>query len=153
MTKDEIISICEKYEIRNYSINEDGSIDVEGFADLSGKKLKEIPLKFNRVNGYFSCSGNQLSSLINSTKTVEDSFSCSYNPNLVSLQYCPKFISSIFYCNDCLKLTPWEMRWVLMSHIGGKFLSDNDEADNIINKYKNQKKLIPQALAELKTLQ
>jgi hypothetical protein len=39
----EIINICKKYNIQNYTINPDGSIDVNGDVWLSNKKLTKIP--------------------------------------------------------------------------------------------------------------
>ncbi len=62
MSEQEIHNICEKYNITNYTINPDGSIDVDDGVDLSGKDLIKIPLKFNKVNGWFDCSYNQLTS-------------------------------------------------------------------------------------------
>ena len=44
--KSQIDDICEYYGITNYSINPDGSIDVDGVVDLSNMQLKEIPIKF-----------------------------------------------------------------------------------------------------------
>ena len=61
MKEQEIHDICEKYDIKNYTINPDGSIDVDDGVDLSGKDLIKIPLKFNKVNGWFDCSYNRLS--------------------------------------------------------------------------------------------
>ena len=52
--------ICKKYGITNYTINQDGSIDVNGSVNLSRENLTKLPLKFNRVSGYFDCSNNQL---------------------------------------------------------------------------------------------
>ena len=49
-----IHDICKEYDIENYTINSDGSIDVAGDVDLYDKGLTEIPLVFNKVTGYFS---------------------------------------------------------------------------------------------------
>jgi len=46
-----------------YTINDDGSIDVDGEVDLSRKKLTKIPFKFRNVSGGFYCNNNQLTSL------------------------------------------------------------------------------------------
>ena len=62
-SRQDIDSICQKYGIKNYTINEDGSIDVDGDVDLSNRKLIELPLKFRNVNGNFYCSWNELTSL------------------------------------------------------------------------------------------
>ncbi len=48
-----IDEICKKYDIENYTINSDGSIDVNENVDLFDKRLIKIPLKFNKVNGIF----------------------------------------------------------------------------------------------------
>ena len=95
MTKKEIHTICEKYDIKNYTINPDGSIDVDGGIDLSGKDLIKIPLKFNKVNGLFSCSNNLLTSLEGCPKEVGGDFFCSRN-NLNS----PKKVYGSFNCYD-----------------------------------------------------
>lgn len=58
--------------------NSDGSIDVDGYVDLSYLNLKTIPLKFNKVSGGFYCYSNQLTSLVGSPNEVGH-FDCSYN--------------------------------------------------------------------------
>ena len=40
----EIHDICKKYNIENYTINSDGSIDVDGNVNLSKMNLTELPL-------------------------------------------------------------------------------------------------------------
>lgn len=77
MTKEEIHRICKIFEIKNYTINSDGFIDVNGNVELGVYKLDKIPLKFNNVYGYFNISYN----------------------NITSLEGCPKYIGGIFYCN------------------------------------------------------
>jgi hypothetical protein len=44
MTKKEIKNICEYYNIENYVINDDYSVDVISNVNLSRKKLNEIPI-------------------------------------------------------------------------------------------------------------
>ena len=70
----EIREICRKYEIENYTINPDGSIDVDGCVDLCVCRIIEIQLKFNKVNGLFSCSNNLLTSLEGCPKEVGGDF-------------------------------------------------------------------------------
>ena len=74
-----IDSICRRYGIENYTINPDGSIDVDGNVDLSMKKLTKLPLKFNKVSGFFNCSSSQLITLEGCPKEVGGSFYCEYN--------------------------------------------------------------------------
>jgi len=44
----DIDSICKKYYIQNYTINDDGTIDVDGNVNLNVKNLTKLPLKFRR---------------------------------------------------------------------------------------------------------
>ena len=96
--KEFIHEICKKYGIKNYTINDDGSIDVDGNVNLINRKLTKLPLKFNNINEYFSCSVNNLSSLEGCPKSVNGSFYCSIN-NLTSLKGCPESIRGDFYCH------------------------------------------------------
>jgi hypothetical protein len=89
--------ICEKYGIINYTINPDGSIDVDGNVDLSFKDLTELPLTFNRITGNFSCSCNNLTSLKGSPRWVGCHFTCSNNP-LTSLEFSPDYVGGYFNC-------------------------------------------------------
>jgi hypothetical protein len=59
----EIDQICQQYGIENYTLNGDGSIDVDGDVDLAYKSLSELPLKFGIVSGGFYCHNNKLTSL------------------------------------------------------------------------------------------
>ena len=57
-TKEEIKTWLDKYEIKNYTISDDLTVEVNGGVDLSNKSLKEIPFKFKKINGFFDCSYN-----------------------------------------------------------------------------------------------
>ena len=95
----EIREICEKYNIENYTINSDGSIDVDGDVDLSWRgTLERLPLIFNKVKGGFYCNVNKLTSLKGCPKEVGDTFNCSENL-LTSLEGCPIKVGGSFYCN------------------------------------------------------
>ena len=78
-TKDQVVQLCKKYKIKNYSINPDFSIDVEGNVNLSYLSLKSLPLRFSRVEGYFDCRYNLLTTLEGSPREVKY-FYCSHNP-------------------------------------------------------------------------
>jgi len=111
--------ICEKYGIKNYTINLDGSIDVNGSVEISDCELTEFPLIFNKVSGTFYCQNsdlttlkgsprfvggsfycqkNKLTSLLGSPKSVGGGFHCSYN-NLTNLKGCPEHIGGDFRCD------------------------------------------------------
>jgi len=97
-TRDEVIEVCRKYKIENYTINDDLSIDVDGEVYLQEKDLKHLPLKFNYVSGNFNCFVNKLKTLEGSPQTVEGNFDCSFN-GLKSLEGCPKTVEGNFYCS------------------------------------------------------
>jgi len=98
-----IHEICRKYNIEDYIINPDGSIDVNGGfnlnLDLYEKNLTELPLKFNISNYSFSCSYNYLTTLEGSPVEVNGDFYCSWN-RLTSFQYAPKIIRGCFWCKE-----------------------------------------------------
>ena len=91
--------ICKQYDIKNYTINDDGSIDVNGEVNLYKKGLTELPLTFNKVNGYFDCDNNNLTSLKGSPRWVGSSFYCNWN-RLTSLEFDPEYVGSDFSCNN-----------------------------------------------------
>ncbi len=95
----EIHDICKKYNIENYTINPDGSIDVVGNIDLSERNLKNIPLKFNKISGNFDCSINKLTTLEGCPKYVGGTFRCSHN-KLTSLKGSPIIIEHDFYLSN-----------------------------------------------------
>ena len=105
-----IEEICQKYNIKNYTINSDGSIDVNGDVDLKGIKffedspsvrairlssklnnwtLKEIPIKFRNISGSFDIRYNEITSLENGPERVGDKYYISNN-KIQSLNGCPK---------------------------------------------------------------
>jgi hypothetical protein len=101
----DIETICKKYGIKNYTINPDDSIDVDGDVDLRGSEfwtffrssslgksnnwtLDRLPLKFGKVSGSFDCRYNNLTTLEGCPKEVGGDFYISDNL-LTSLQGCP----------------------------------------------------------------
>jgi len=90
--------ICGKYDIRNYTINDDFTIDVKGNVYISGKSLTKIPLKFNIVSGYFDCSYNKLTTLEGGPKEVDADFHCCDN-QLTTLEGGPTSVGGGFYCS------------------------------------------------------
>jgi len=99
MDNPETIAICEKYGIKGYTINHDGSIDVDGHVNFNNRQLQSIPLKFRRVSGDFYCQNNQLNTLNNAPRDVDGSFYCNHN-QLISLEGAPEEVGGNFYCNN-----------------------------------------------------
>ena len=132
--------ICEKYGIENYTINPDGSIDVNGDVNLCNFGLTELPLIFNRVTGYFLCDDNKLTSLKGSPRWIGGYFDCRYN-RLTSLEFSPEYVGSDFWCNNN-KLTDNYCD----SEIGGSFYTSLDQyglifQDNKATNYNEWRKL------------
>ena len=93
----ELIKELESYEIQNYTINSDGTINVDGDVYLNSWSLTKIPFKFGKVTGYFDCSSNNLTSLVGCPKEVEEYFDCSDN-KLQDLIGGPQDVGSDYYC-------------------------------------------------------
>ena len=135
-----IHDICKKYNIKNYTINPDGSIDVDGDVNLWNFGLTELPLIFNRVTGYFLCDDNKLTSLKGSPRWIGGYFDCRYN-RLTSLEFSPEYVGSDFWCNNN-KLTDNYCD----SEIGGSFYTSLDQyglifQDNKATNYNEWRKL------------
>ena len=92
----DIDALCKEYDIENYTINSDGSIDVDGDVNLIDMNLDKLPLRFNRIGGSFDCSVNHLTSLIGAPKEIGGSFDCRYN-QLTTLEGAPREIGDYFH--------------------------------------------------------
>ena len=98
-SKEDIDSICKKFDIENYTINEDSTVEVDGNVDLYDKRLTKLPLKFGKVSGNFSCLYNQLISLEGAPLSVGGYFNCISN-QLKSLEGAPLSVGGNFYCDS-----------------------------------------------------
>ena len=126
MDRQSIIQLCEGYNIEEYTINDDGSIDVDGDVDFINLGLTELPLKFNKVRGDFYCRGNNLTTLLGGPIEVGETFNCNYN-NLTSLEFGPKIVGGRFLCSDN-NLTSLEGVSKTIE-VGGVFCSNNNITD------------------------
>ena len=135
-----------------YTINEDGSIDVNGSVYLYGKNLTKIPFKFRNVSKCFDCCNNQLTSLESAPNNVGDAFWCSNNqltslegaPNtvginfscghnqLISLDGAPSSVGGYFNCYDNPNL-PYSELFKIVDGVKGNIYYSNNTADD---KYK-----------------
>ena len=104
-----------EYNIKNYTINDDFTIDVNGNVDIRYKGLTEIPeyIQFGVVDGDFNCELNRLTSLKGAPKEVKGEFNCDNN-KLTSLVGAPKEVGGDFYCYNnqltSLKGAPKEVK-------------------------------------------
>ena len=123
---DDTHSLCRKYKIENYSINSDGSVDVDVDVHLSGMGLKKIPMDFGRVGGNFRAYDNLLTSLKGCPKEVGGWFNCDNNL-LTSLDFCPKEVGGGF---DCYKNKLTSLKGCPMV-VGGHFECDNNKLTSL----------------------
>jgi hypothetical protein len=98
MNKIEIDNLCKEYNITNYTINDDGSIDIDGDVDLAWHKILKIPLKFNKVTGHFYCNSTDITSLEGVPKYVGGNFTC-WKTNITSLKGAPQKVGGNFSCS------------------------------------------------------
>ena len=96
-----IKSWLDEMKIKNYIINDNLTIDVNGVVRLWNKNLVKFPdyIKFNKVDGFFDCGDNRLSNLEGCPKYVNEDFSCAEN-NLISLEDCPTYVGGSFWCRE-----------------------------------------------------
>ena len=97
-----IIDWCDEMGIKNYTINSQGEIDVNGDVSLGRKNIIELPYKFGRVTGFFILTDNKnLTSLKNCPNYVDWFFRCNECPQLDSLEGCPKEVNGGFWRGGC----------------------------------------------------
>ncbi len=85
-----IKDICEKWGIENYTINDDGTVDVLGNVNLGNKGL-------TKLRRDFYCYNNQLTSLEGSPREVGGNFYCNHN-QLITLEGGPQRVGRTFDC-------------------------------------------------------
>src|SRR5574344_1156209 len=93
------IELLKECVIGTYTINDDGSIDVDGMVRLTNKYLTKIPFKFRNVSGSFWCNSNPLTSLEGAPNSVGGGFYCSDN-QLTSLEGAPNSVGGVFNCSN-----------------------------------------------------
>jgi hypothetical protein len=143
-----IDSICKEYDITDYTINSDGSIDVDCSVYIRFKRLTKLPLKFGRVSGDFDCSHNNLTSLEGCPGWVGGDFDC-HNNNLTSLEGGPESVGDDFDCHNnnltSLKGSPSSIEDDFVCHnnklttleggprvVNGKFDCSSNQLTNLI---------------------
>ena len=126
MTDKEVEGICMMYDITNYYIGDDGSIDVDGDVSLNNYGLFELPLTFGKVTGFFDCLNNQLTTLKGAPKEVGEHFDANNN-YLTNLDHFPKVVGdSVYIANN--KLTSLKG---LPKEIHGDLYSSNNKLSSL----------------------
>ena len=91
-------SICDKYKIKDWTLNSEGLVDVNGSVELDNIKLTRLPLRFGRVSGNFWCHNNQLTTLEGAPQWVGGDFDCTWN-ELTILKWAPQKVGGDFMCS------------------------------------------------------
>lgn len=144
--KKDIKKWLDNYNIQNYTITENLVVNVKGNVDLRGLNLKNIPIQFGKIEGYFDISENFLEVLYGCPFEVTGdfdcyknklislkgaplevlSFDCSHNL-LTSLEGSPKIVKEMFRCSNnkliSLKNGP--------SEVGGTYSCSNNSLDSL----------------------
>jgi hypothetical protein len=167
----DIEKFCQKF-LTNYTINSDGTIDVDDPVYLSNNlgDMEKLPVKFGKVYSGFFCSSNKLTTLEGCPYYVGGDFDCSCN-KFTTLEYSPKYIGGWYCCRQneltTLKgiekcemntislgftpdIPPENYIYIITAKIHGKILLNNSEIESILNTYKNEVKYLHKALSELK---
>ena len=97
-TRAEVENWLISMNVKNYIINEDLTVDVNGNVDLSEKNINKIPIQFNIIKGDFFCIYNSLTNLKGCPKVVYGGFTCREN-KLTSLEGCSEVITGYFSCS------------------------------------------------------
>jgi len=98
-TKEEVKLLLDIYKIKNYTINNNLTVDVHGNVKIYNRGLNVIPIQFGVVKGYFDCSNSNLTSLEGAPEKVGSDFWCKYN-KLTSLEGAPKEVGGSFLCRS-----------------------------------------------------
>ena len=95
---EDIHSICREYNIKNYTINDDGSIDINHDQLSTSESLYSLlKSRINKITGNFAINNIKLTSLIGCPRSVDGGFYCLHN-KLISLKGCPKSVGGNFNC-------------------------------------------------------
>jgi hypothetical protein len=140
--KDRIDLICNECDIDRYEINSDGSIDVYGGVNVTSLSLRQLPLEFNKVSGYFKCAHNYLTTLEGAPAIVGGDFSAEFN-ELTSLIGCPAYIGGDLWISGNILTTTYagdtdiEVNGKIAAYFSGlpQLLQDNLGHIKLILKY------------------
>lgn len=105
MDRDEVSRICVDLKIQDFSIEDDGTVNVNGSVYIN-QKMERLPIKFGEVTENFRASGLGLTTLEGLPHTIGGSLYLNRN-KLTSLEGCPSRVPTDFQC-DQNKLTTLE---------------------------------------------
>lgn len=92
---------CKRLNIKSYSINSDGSVDINEnvYTGIGYVYLDKVSIKFGKVTGDFFCHHQKITSLKNSPRSVTGHFCCDSN-KLTSFEGLPEYIGRSLICDN-----------------------------------------------------
>lgn len=98
--------LCRIWGIENWELNSDGTIDINGDLNLSGRRLNEFPIKIRIIRGSLNVSHNYFKNLKGFPTCITGNLNVSFN-KLKTLEGKPKYIDGYISLegNDRLKST------------------------------------------------
>jgi hypothetical protein len=97
MTKEKIIEICNEFDLIDYHVNEDGTVNVDDMVVIYNKNITHIPINFGVVGGDFFINDTCITSLQGAPRIVGGDFVCSDN-HLTSLSGGPEKVGGNYNC-------------------------------------------------------
>ena len=101
MNRADVRKWAEHYELENFHINRNGTVDVDGDVDIHYDRsisIRKLPIQFGYVAGDFDASFSRLVSLAGSPREVGGNFICTWN-DLTSLDGSPHEVGRVFDCS------------------------------------------------------
>lgn len=94
----------QEHKIKNYGINSNLTVDVNGDVNLSFRNITELPsyIEFNEIKGSFDISENKMVTLRGCPRTVHSNFFC-YNNQLSTLDHFPEYVGGKLFCHGNYK--------------------------------------------------
>jgi len=136
-----------QYGIKNYYINDDLTVDVDGDLHISSLAQCGPDIKFGTINGNFDCSRLGLKSLRNCPKVVKGDYKISHN-RLTSLEGIAEYIGGdLWIQNNYLN----ELNFYNSNIIGEIYCWGNKNIEDIIQKYSYGEKKGCEKLGSLKS--
>jgi len=127
----------DKYYIKNYIINDDMTIDVNGDVQLMQTSIIKFPsyIQFRKVEGMFDLESTQMQTLRGCPIYVKGYFDIRKN-NLDSFEFSPKYVGGSFICDNNWGLDKTDG---LPDYIGSDFsYTDTNISPNAIWRFKNE---------------
>lgn len=129
-----------KYGIIHYSINDDGSVNVDDNVSFFSQRIKSIPVQFHRVTGDFDCRDTKITSLAGAPQVVIGNLWCN-NTKITSLSGVHKIIKQVngmFIAPNATHL----LGLLLIDSVMKIRIVDNNPVTNILNRHLKDRDVI-----------